>query len=606
MAQGPVRFATIAVFGLGAFVAVAVGATLAVSGTAGLRSTQALLAQRAEDLLDQLEQRVESELAPVREQSTWIAGAFAEGRVDLERLETLDAFMLGAVGAIPQVAAMGVVDTAGRVRRWTREERRASTADWSARKPIVEWVERGRASRSPGWLPPVWAQSEMAAALVYGTPLSRGGSRYLGMLGQVVPVAKLSTFLAVFGAEHGVTAFILHGEDRVLAHPALASGPGGLPRANPLPMIGELGDPVLEALRGPGLREPLALRALRRSQAAVAVVGDTRYLYVVRDVAGTGAESWKLGVYHRAEHSGEQAEMRRLLLSLAAGLAVLALAVLAAALTGRWLSRPIEGFARAARTVREGKLDLVPALPGSPIREFDDASRSFNQMVEGLRERTLIRETLGRFVPEEVARELLAGRGQLEPAEAKATVLVVDIEDFTRITDSLGSRGVVELLNAYFEVADDIVRRHRGVITQFQGDAVLAVFNLPVAEPDHAANALRAALELVHAADTRDFAGIRVRNRAGLYTGRVLAGAVGSAGRTSYTVHGNAVNLASRIEALNKDYGTRILLAQKTAERCPGFDLVKIADAEIRGYGEVVPLYAPRGANAARSDRATA
>lgn len=598
MARGRIRFATIAVFGASAFVAVAVGVTLAMSGTAGLRSTQALLAEQAEGLLDHLEQRIERVLAPVREQSVWIATEFAEGRVDLERREVLDAFMLGAVGALPQVAALGVVDTGGRVRRWIREERRALSEDWSPRRAIMDWVERGRVLSGPGWLPPLWASSEMAAALVYETPLRRAGGRYLGMLGQVVPVAKLSAELAVFGAEHGVTAFILHGEDRVLAHPALASGPGGLPRPNPLPFIAEIGDPVLEALRGGELRMPVALRALERSQGWTAVVRDTRYLYVVRDAAGTGATPWKLGIYHSAEHSEEQAQMRRILISLAAGLALLAAAVAAAAAMGRWLSRPIEAFARAARLARAGRLEHVPELPGSPIREFDDASRSFNEMIAGLRERSLIRETLGRFVPEEVARSLLAAGGQIEPVEAKATVLIADIEDFTRITDSLGPRGVVEFLNAYFEVVDEIVRRYRGVITQFQGDAVLAVFNLPIPDPEHGANALRAAIELARAADERAFAGVRVRNRAGLATGRVVAGAVGSADRTSYTVHGNAVNLAARIEALNKDYGTRILVAEKTAERCPGFGLVRVARAAIRGYEKSVAVYTVSDAQA--------
>ena len=140
------------------------------------------------------------------------------------------------------------------------------------------------------------------------------------------------------------------------------------------------------------------------------------------------------------------------------------------------------------------------------------------------------------------------------------------------------------------------MERYRGVITQFQGDAVLAVFNLPLADPDHGANALRAAIELVRAADELEFAGVRVRNRIGISTGQVVAGAVGSRGRLSYTVHGNAVNLASRIETLNKEYGTRILLSEKTAERCPGFDLIKVADAEIRGYGGKVSLYTLHGA----------
>ncbi|MCX7960601.1 MAG: adenylate/guanylate cyclase domain-containing protein [Burkholderiales bacterium] len=590
MLRRRLRFATIAVSGAGALVAAAVGATLAVSGGAGLRSAQTLLAEQAETLLDRLEERIEQSLAPVREQSAWIAAAFAEGRLDLERRDLLDAFMRGAVGALPQVSTVSLADVRGRLRRWSREEP-ARGEDRRAGPETLEWLERGRALAAPGWLPPLWATSEMAAALAYETPLRGPGGRYLGVLGQVVPVARLSAELAAFGAEHRVTAFVLFGEDRVLAHPALAGASGARPRVGPLPSIAEVGDPVLDAWERAALAAPLALRALRRSQGATAVVRGTRYLYVVRDVPGTGVTPWKLGVYQTARESPEQAEIRRLLLALAAGLAVLVAAVAAAAFTGRWLARPVEEFARAARTVRAGKLDAVPKLPRSVIREFDEASRSFNEMVEGLRERTLIRETLGRLVPEEVARRMLAAGGRIEPVEAKATVLLADIEDFTQLTETLGPRGVVAFLNAYFEVADDIVRRHRGVITQFQGDAVLAVFNLPIADPDHGANALRAALELIRAADERDFAGVRVRNRAGLATGRVVAGAVGSAGRTSYTVHGNAVNLAARIEALNKDYGTRILLAEKTAERCSGFALVKVADARIRGYGEVVPLY---------------
>jgi class 3 adenylate cyclase len=209
-------------------------------------------------------------------------------------------------------------------------------------------------------------------------------------------------------------------------------------------------------------------------------------------------------------------------------------------------------------------------------------------MVDGLRERSLIRDTLGTFVPQEVARKLLAGKGELEPVEENATALVCDLEAFTLLTDSLGSRRVVEFLNAYFEAMGEIIERHGGVITQFQGDAVLAVFNVPIPDREHAAHALSAAIEMVEATNTRDFAGVRVRNRIGISTGRVLAGAVGSRGQKTYTVHGNTVNLASRIEELNKEYGTRILVSDKTAERCPQFSLRKVDDVSIRGYSDVL------------------
>jgi adenylate cyclase len=202
--------------------------------------------------------------------------------------------------------------------------------------------------------------------------------------------------------------------------------------------------------------------------------------------------------------------------------------------------------------------------------------------------------TLAHFVPEPVARKLLASDGaRLEPVEAKATILLCDIARFTELTESLGPHRVIEFLNAYFDVLVGIIDHHHGMVTQFQGDAVLAVFNVPLPDPDHGAAAVRAAIEIVEATDRQAFAGVRVSNRVGICTGRVVAGAVGAHGMLSYTVHGNAVNLAARLEQLNKDYGTRILLTEKTAERCPGIPLRRVHETLIRGHAEPVTLYTP-------------
>jgi len=351
---------------------------------------------------------------------------------------------------------------------------------------------------------------------------------------------------------------------------------------------------VLGRLRSPD-GAAVMMGSLKRAQAVRASIDGRHFVYVYREVASHGGQPWTIGIYLDPVAGGQRAAMLRVVWSIAAGLAVLVVAVALAAVAGRRLGRPIEALARAARAVRKGQLDQAQALPRSRIYELDEANRSFGEMLEGLRERDLIRGTLGQYVPEQVARELLAGGGRLEPAEAKATVLVCDIEGFATLTDTLGAHRTIEFLNAYFEVVVAIVERYRGVVTQFQGDAILAVFNVPIADRDHGANALRAALEIVQASEAQSFAGVRARNRVGLATGRVVAGAIGARGRLSYTVHGNAVNLAARLEQMNKDYGTRILLSGKTAERCPGFGLRKIADAAIRGYGETVELFTVGG-----------
>ena len=571
----------------------AVGVTLYVSASRGFHATHSWIVQQAEARLDALEQRIQGQLRPVDSQAAWIADSLADGRIDLGRPAELDAFMSGALGATPQVSDLGIVDPFGRARRWSRGQPSARSADWSQRLEVRKWLVAGREQTRPVWRPLVWEEpSAQSPSLLHQMPLYRGGY-FAGMLAQVVPLTRLSEDVAVFGAEHGVTAFVLYGAeaDGVIAHRAF-TGPRKAGGGTALPTVADTGDAVLARLHSPDGPALLA-GGLKRAKGVRASVGDATYVYLTREIELQGGEPWTIGVYFDPAQGGQRAEVIRTLASIGAGLVVLVLAVTLAAVVGRRIGRPIEALARAARAVRKGRLDEVGPLPRSRVYELDEANRSFGEMLQGLRERNVIRETLGQFVPEQVARELLAGGGRLEPVEAKATVLVCDIEGFAALTDSLGARRTIEFLNAYFEVLVAIVERHGGVITQFQGDAILAVFNVPIATPDHGAHALRAALEIVRAADEQSFAGVRARNRVGLSTGRVVAGAVGSSGRLSYTVHGNAVNLAARLELMNKEYGTRILLTDKTAERCPGFALRKVADAEVRGYGEPVAVYTP-------------
>lgn len=577
--------------GLGLFVALAVGVTLAMSGATGVRTTQALIAQRSEAVLDALDRRLKERLGPIDEQANWIVQSVASGRVDLSDLDRLDAFMFGALGSLPQIESVAIVDPIGEIRRWSRAAPRAVVEDWSERKEVIDWLTAGRSRSQPTWRPPLWTQTGRVAALLHDAPLRRDG-RFVGMLGQIVPLERLSEDLAEFAVETGVTPFVLYGPDRVLAHPLLVHDEGDESRVDPLPSLRELGDPVLARIRTPDVVSPFGLRALSRSKAVLAQVGGTRYVFLTRDMGHIGPNSWTLGVYVDPEKGGPS-EMRRVMWSLFAGLGVLVVAVVAAGFVGRRLSRPVEAFAQAAKTVQDGRLEDVPTLPGSVIAEFDDASQSFNAMVTSLRRSRVTRRTLGRFVSKEVARELMKGGGKLEPTEAEATVLLCDLEGFTSLTQSLGPAGVVQFLNEYFEDMVAILERHRGVITQFQGDAILAVFNVPIADPAHAEHAVRAAIEMVGAAQSRSYAGLQVANRVGLCTGQVVAGAVGSHGRMTYTVHGNAVNMAARLETMNKDYGTRVLMSAYTAEHCRGIALRKVADAVVRGYETPIELFTP-------------
>ena len=154
-----------------------------------------------------------------------------------------------------------------------------------------------------------------------------------------------------------------------------------------------------------------------------------------------------------------------------------------------------------------------------------------------------------------------------------------------------GAVRTVEILNAYFDEVTRIIGARNGIVTQFQGDAVLATFNVPVEDAGHAGNAFEAARAILACVAGREFAGERIRVRIGINTGSLVAGNVGGGGRQSYTVHGDAVNLAARLEALCKEHGTSLLLSATTAKALPEAKLVAVGDIAVRGLAEPVTVF---------------
>jgi adenylate cyclase len=210
--------------------------------------------------------------------------------------------------------------------------------------------------------------------------------------------------------------------------------------------------------------------------------------------------------------------------------------------------------------------------------------------------RDFIRDTFGKYVPEAVAKAIIEDRGVLKPEQRTATILFTDIAQFTSIAQSMEPADLLNMLNAYFGATTEVITKHHGVINQFQGDAILATFNVPLEDPDHGANALRAALEIQDIGRNRTFEGVSLETRIGINTGRVIAGSVGGQGRLHYTVHGDAVNLAARLEQLNKEHGTSILVSDTTKDAAGGgFEFQKMGTAPIRGRSTTVELFTLTG-----------
>ena len=227
--------------------------------------------------------------------------------------------------------------------------------------------------------------------------------------------------------------------------------------------------------------------------------------------------------------------------------------------------------------------------------------RARNLLIESVIEGSAARD-LSRFVPEEVAQKVTqseegatTGRGEV----SDCSILFTDIEGFTAISESLQPEQLIEALNRYFSLIAGPISEYGGVISQFQGDAVLATFNVPRADSDHAANAVRAALAIQSVLQGVEFGdGVAFNTRVGINTGSVVGGLVGSGDRVGYTVHGDNVNLTARLEQLNKDYGTRIIVAQSTVDEIPedSFNFRELGEVSVRGLQRPVTIYTVTGA----------
>ena len=572
----------ITVFGTSSLLALTVGIVLFLGFGQAVQSTRQLWAEQSEGLIDTMEKSLDARLQPIRDQALWMAQDIR----DLSDLAALDDYVFGAFAATPQVVGIAVVDTNGMSRRWHRDWREAIDEDWSSRPFVKEYLAQVESSGEPTWRDPIFTDTVDMSTLLHDIALRDEDGRFIGILAQIVPIREISGSLAREYSDTGVTPFVLYNRKFVLAHPQIFNGSD----ESPLPPLEGFGDAVLERIWSPDEEAAFIARAMTATQASGLFWGDDYYLYLYRNIERYGPAPWTIGAYlNTTLLEDDQAE--RAMRALIAGLVVLVLAIIASIIVGRKVSSPVKAIVSAAEAIDAGELQQIAPLSGSRIRELDDASTAFNRMVGGLRERALIRDTLGRFVPEEVASSLLAGGGTLDVLETEATILFCDIEAFTQLTESLGPVKIVDVLNAYFSRMVEILEQHGGVVTQFQGDAILATFNVPVSDPAHAINAVRAAEAMLTSVAGSEYAGERLNIRIGINTGRVVAGAIGARGRLNYTVHGDAVNLAARLEAMNKEFGTRLLISDSTAAQLEDLDLASIGKITARGQSQSLEIF---------------
>jgi adenylate cyclase len=259
------------------------------------------------------------------------------------------------------------------------------------------------------------------------------------------------------------------------------------------------------------------------------------------------------------------------------------------------VAAPLKDVESAMARVARGHLD--DRAPVVTTDEIGAVAEGFNRMLQGLREREMVKETFGKYVTPEIRDEILAGRIRGEGELKEATILFADLRDFTPWVEATAPRQVVRDLNEYFTEMDEAIRAHGGLVLQFIGDEIEAVFGAPLPASDHAARAVKAAIEMrlrLRAWNAaREAAGKpALRHGIGIHTGTVLAGNIGGAERLSYALVGDPVNLASRIQGLTKDFKVEILISEATRKRLDGSVTVEeLPTVRVKGRAEDVNVY---------------
>jgi len=258
------------------------------------------------------------------------------------------------------------------------------------------------------------------------------------------------------------------------------------------------------------------------------------------------------------------------------------------------MNSAVDELESVARCIEAGADDYLPkpynvVLLRARIKASLEKKRLRDETMKQL---GIIRRVFGKYVPESVAEAIVSGQGELEPRYTLATIMYTDIEDFTRISESMEPEHVLQMLNEYFEALIEPVNRCGGVVNQFQGDAMLITFNVPLPDKRHADRALQAASEIQKILASRKFAGVSLVTRIGINSGNVIAGNVGSGERMNYTVHGDAVNLAARLESLNKEYGSKVLVSDATVQLLDeNHSIEPIGQVSIRGKSTLSKIY---------------
>jgi class 3 adenylate cyclase len=278
-----------------------------------------------------------------------------------------------------------------------------------------------------------------------------------------------------------------------------------------------------------------------------------------------------------------------------------------AMMVGSGITGPVRRLLEGTREIEAGRLDRPISV--TTRDEIGQLSAAFNRMIERLRQNQRIRETFGRYIDPRIAEGLLGETADaaVEGQRRLMTVMFCDMKGFTALSEGVTPRGLVKIMNRYLSTMSEPIRAHRGVIDKYIGDGIMAYWGPPfVEEAEQTKCACAAAIDMIGSLEKLrkelpELLGVRTIPvdcdlRIGIATGETLVGSIGSEYMMSFTVMGDTVNLAARLEGANKEYGSRCLISEATANLCSAdFELREIDRVVLSGQSQQQTVYEVMG-----------
>ncbi len=537
--------------GLALLFLVSLGTTLWISFDAAQRNTFELQRAVAELTVESVIDEVDTQLGAAQAQVEFLSDLIERGEVDTRDEQRLRDLITGALAAAPQVAGIAFVRADFSVVRVGRKGGLliALGGSWAGREDIQQAMANASALARSSWRGLNWVEDFEAPHIIFADPVIREGGLQ-GLMFSIVSVGALSGFLETFDRTGGTHSFILYGRDQVLAHPSLTGGYEGLSESKILPTLADVNDEVLSAIWRDKVDSMTYLLSDSTISGHVVRGSDDDYIYLSRELDRYGGPPWLIGVSFRGEEGN--LPLRRLFVAGALGLVILVVAILAGLLLGRSIVRPLQRLAGASQAIRNLDLQAVRPLRGSLFKELDLAAKAFDSMVAGLK-------WFETYVPKSLVLRLMGSEGgSVRSEERQVTVLFTDIVGFTAIGAQLPPAELAGLLNAHFTLLAEAIEAEEGTVDKYIGDSIMAFWGAPLDQPDHAARACRAARRIARSVgaenDRRRAAGkVPLRLRVGLHSGPAIVGNIGAPGRINYTLIGDTVNTAQRLEGMGKE-----------------------------------------------------